>query len=395
MTIAPRADRWVAVCWYLLFCNLRGLSGDSVLPIPRLALKAVLWSCLLLAFGIALARNRRLEIRPNVFLALVSLLALATVPTLLVVGGGVDGLLALGRYAMVVAVLWLLSPSMRDGLQFVRYHLQVLCVVLAVVFLGLLVAPRQSLSTPEGLRLHSVLVPLQATAVSSTSGLVVGLAVILAINRMIEVRIASALGVVGVVALLLAKTRMPVAALVLGLAVAVGGQALVMARARRFLVWSAGLAALGVLTLLPAIMAFVRRGQRGDWMSNLTGRDETWDALLAEERGLARRWFGEGLRERGLSGRPIDSTWLGAYYQQGLVGVTIVGIVFLAVFVCAVVRLPSASRSLALFLVTYCVVSSYTASTLGDANEFLLHMFVAAAALIGGDAARPAARAPS
>lgn len=389
---APRADRWVAACWYLLCLYALGFVGDSVLPIPQTAPEVVRWGALLLALVIAFLHNPRLQIRPNALLALITVLVLASVPGVLLMEGGIGSVFPLAKYAIFLAVLWLLSPAMANGLQFVRYHMRFLCAVIAQVLVGLVLAPGLAMNGSYG-RLGGVLWPLRPSGVASYAGVLVGLTTVLVLHRLIDRRTAAVLLVAGVATLLLTRTRTPLIAMVLGLGVVIAGQALVSARARRFLVWSVGLAGLAAIAFMPLIMGFLRRGQGGDWLSSLTGRSLTWQALLSEERSSTEHWFGHGLGQRGISSRTIDNTWLAAYHKQGMVGVTIIAIVFLTVLLCALIRPPSPERSCALFLVVNAVASSYTKTAISGPSEFLLELFVAVAALIAADGARPAARA--
>ncbi len=85
--------------------------------------------------------NRRVIVRPNVFLCLVSLLALEAVVTTLQ-PQHVGTVYRFFRLVEFVAVLWLLSPWWgRRDLLLVRAYLLSLSVALGSVVLGLLVAP--------------------------------------------------------------------------------------------------------------------------------------------------------------------------------------------------------------------------------------------------------------
>ncbi len=85
-----------------------------------------------------------------------------------------------------------------------------------------------------------------------------------------------------------------------------------------------------------------------------------WDALLAQPRSPGTALFGVGLTDKSYGGLPIDSSWLAAYQELGLVGVGIIVATLLTIVVTAVVRPPSLERSCAIFLVVYCMIASYT-----------------------------------
>ena len=103
-------------------------------PLPR---EPCRWRCF-----VALTLNRRLIVRPNVFLCLVSLLVIEAVLTSLQ-PQYFGTVYRTFRLAEFVAVLWLLTPWWgRRDLLLVRCHLRALCwSILGSVLLGLLVAP--------------------------------------------------------------------------------------------------------------------------------------------------------------------------------------------------------------------------------------------------------------
>src|SRR5690349_413021 len=81
----PR-ERWVrrqvTLAWGLLFLNVLTFApNQSVLPIPSSVGKMITQGSLPLAIIVALTVNRRVIVRPNVFLCLVSLLAVEAIIT--------------------------------------------------------------------------------------------------------------------------------------------------------------------------------------------------------------------------------------------------------------------------------------------------------------------------
>ena len=87
-SIVPSGERQVlrriALSWYLLVVNAAtwyaGLSG---LHLPNPVGKAITQGALPLALVAALSANRKLIVRPNVFLCLISLLVLDTILTIM------------------------------------------------------------------------------------------------------------------------------------------------------------------------------------------------------------------------------------------------------------------------------------------------------------------------
>ena len=120
-----------------------------IIPIPGFVGRLVTQGALPVAFALAISVNRRLLIRPNVFLGLLTLLVLAAV--IVRRGPGAGRILGTAyrtcRLAGFVATLWLLSPCWdRRDLLLVKCHLAALFAVLGTVVLGLLVAPGRALS---------------------------------------------------------------------------------------------------------------------------------------------------------------------------------------------------------------------------------------------------------
>ena len=75
-----RLKRRVGLIWGLLVLNVLSFStGVSVIPIPGSVGKVITQGALTLAVLLALMQNPRGKFRPNVFLLLVTLLALETV----------------------------------------------------------------------------------------------------------------------------------------------------------------------------------------------------------------------------------------------------------------------------------------------------------------------------
>ena len=106
-----RLKRRVGTIWGLLVLNVLSFApGVSVIPISSTLGKALTQGALSLAVLLALLLNPRAKFRPNVFLLLVTLMALEAVATEFstryLVGTGYRTF----RYVEFVAVLWLLSP---------------------------------------------------------------------------------------------------------------------------------------------------------------------------------------------------------------------------------------------------------------------------------------------
>jgi hypothetical protein len=91
--------------------------------------------------------------------------------------------------------------------------------------------------------------------------------------------------------------------------------------------------------------------------------------------------FGFGLTNGSVNGLPIDSNWLVAYLEQGLFGVVVCAAMILFLLVTAFLQPPGTRRALALFLVTYSLVASFTQVGFAQPTTYLLELTLAASLL--------------
>src|SRR5271165_4186342 len=186
-TIAAREGgtrRRVELAWGLLFLNVLTFAAGTwnglplILPIPSVVGKLITQGALPLALLVALTANRRLLIRPNVFLVLASLLAITAVIAGVHPLGHLAGtLFRTCRLAVLVVTLWLLSPWWgRRDLLLLKSQLTALLMVLASVLLGLLIAPGRALA--QG-RLSGTFWPIPPTQVADFAAVAVGLIIVL------------------------------------------------------------------------------------------------------------------------------------------------------------------------------------------------------------------------
>ena len=385
----PRHAKIIGAVWALLIFNTLATQGVSALvPIPRSVTQALTMSAVGFAFALALIVNPRLKIRPSAYLMLLSLLVVTSFAGSVRMESGVGSLFRCARLSLFVATLWLISPWMNGSMRFVRQHIRVLTVLLVSVALGLVVSPGSAMPALNQGRLTGVLWPLTPTQIGQYAAVTAGLAVLLWINRLTDARSVAFVAGPSVILLVLTHTRTASLGLIVGLVVAVLSMWLTSGRARKAFGW--GLASVGVAAVLlgPLLQTWILRGQDSENFTNLTGRAKVWDRLLAAPRTWYEEVFGKGLSNKSFDGLPIDNSWLSVYHEQGYLGVTIVALFLLTLIVVAIARPPSPARACALFLITYCLVASYTEAGLGDAATYLLHLAVAAGLL-----AAPAPRA--
>jgi hypothetical protein len=353
-------------------------SPGGVLHLPSVVGKAITQGALVAALFVALTVNRKVVLRPNVFLCLVSLLILGVVVTTLQ-PEHLGTVYRTFRFIGFVVVLWLLTPWWgRRDLLLVRCHLRALSVVLGTVVLGAVIAPGRALNG----RLSDVIWPTPPTQVAHYAAITFGLAVVLWFCGKLAGRLTLVIVAVSGVILILTHTRTALAGLVLGLLVAGLSLIAAKARVRRMFVAMGVVAGLAVMTLSSAIYNWLTRGEGTTELTDLTGRTVVWSALVSFPRNKFQEILGFGLSNDSFNGLPIDSNWLASYETQGLYGVAVCAMMLLFLLVTAYFQPRGVQRALALFLVIYCLVASFTEVGFTDASTYLLELTLAASLLV-------------
>jgi O-Antigen ligase len=375
-----RIQRRVGLVWYLLVLNCLTYFGGGLLHLPSAVGKAITQGALYAALFAALTVNRKLILRPNVFLCLVSLLVLGVVLTTLQ-PEHIGTIYRAFRLAVFIAVLWLLTPWWgRRDLLLVRCHLKAMAVVLGTVLLGLMIAPGRARA---GGRLNDIVWPSPPTQVAHYAAVTFGLVVVLWLCGQLRGRITVIVVTLAGAILILTHTRTALVGLGAGLLVA--GLSLIVAKARVRKLFAAigAVATIAILTLSSAITSWLARGQQGNGqLTDLTGRTVVWSQLVAFPRNKFQEIFGFGLSNDSFNGLPIDSNWLASYQTQGLYGVVLCVMMLLFLLVTAYFTPRGVERALALFLVTYCLIASFTEVGFTDASTYLLELTLAASLLV-------------
>lgn len=371
------------LAWSLLFFNaLTFYPGYSFVHIPSVIGKGLAQGALPFALLAALSLNRKVLIRPNVFLCLVTLIVLGTFLTTMQ-PQHVGTIFRTFRFSGFVVGLWLLTPYWgRRDLLLVRAHLGVLTALLGSVLLGLMIAPGTARSGGGTGRLGGALWPIPPTQVAHYAGVMTGLVVVLWFCGELSGRVTALLSIAALAVLVLTHTRTALVGLIAGILIA--GMSLIAAKARvrRLFATAGAIAAVAVMTLSAFITNWLARGQGSQGLDNLTGRTEVWGPLLAYPRDKFQEIFGFGLSSSSFNGLPIDSNWFASYNMQGLFGVTVCAMILVFLLVTAYFQPRGVRRALALFLVTYCLVASFTEVGFTDASPYLLDLTVAASLLV-------------
>lgn len=377
---ARSVRRRVGAAWSLLYLNtMTFVGGTSILHIPGIVGKGIAQGSLPLAILVALTVNPKVKVRPNVFLCLVSLIFADAVLTCIQVHQlGTE--FRTFRFAEFTVALWLLTPwwGRRDML-LLRCHLRCLYVALCSVLLGLVVSPSRAFSF-DG-RLTGVIWPMLPTQIAQYAAVAVGLTIILWLARLVSGRAALVGVALGVAILILSHTRTALAALVAGLLVAGLSLFTVNARVRKFFMAGAVIVSAAVMTVAGVVITWLARGENTQGLTTLTGRTNFWALVLGTPRDAFQEIFGFGLSNASVNGLPIDSNWLAAYMQEGLFGVVVCALILAFLLVAAFFQPPGVRRALALFLVTYCLLASFTEDAFTDVSTYLLELVVAASLL--------------
>ncbi|MFG1907831.1 O-antigen ligase family protein [Kribbella sp. NPDC048928] len=378
--VAPevRRRRRVQLAWAFLVLNVMTFfpGAPHLLPIPGSLGKLIAQGALIGALVMALSVNRPLRIRPSVFVVLLMTLAAEALLSSIHAEFLLGALFRAARLFGFALVLWLLTPWWtRRDLLLVRTHLLVLWGIVASVVVGLLVAPGLAMTED---RLGGTLWPIPPTQVGHYSAMAIGLTIVLWMSGLLKRGVALASVLVCVPVLLLTHTRTALVAVLAGVTIA--GLSLFTARSRVRKVFAVGVVVftLGALTLGSVVTTWLARGQDTEELGALTGRKAVWDAILAQPRSTVDVLFGFGLSNKSFNGLPIDSNWLGTYYDVGLVGCALTVMLVLFVLIAAWFKPQGPHRALALFLVAYCVIASFTESGLSEASPYLLELTLAA-----------------
>jgi hypothetical protein len=385
LTPAQARERWavrkVGTAWGLLFLNVLTFAPHvSVLPIPSSMGKVITQGALPVALLVALTANRKLMIRPSIFLCLVSLLGIEAILTVMSAQYLRSTAYRTFRLEEFVATLWLLSPYFgRRDMLLVRCHLKTMLVLLGSVLLGLMIAPGRALN---GGRLGGAIWPIPSTQVAHYAAVTLGMVLVLWFCGRMGGRAAAVIIVLSVIILLLTHTRTALVGALGG--ILIGGLSLIVStrRVSKFFTIALGIVAVAVLTSSAAITNWLARGQGTSQLTGLSGRTSFWGPLLDFPRNKFQEIFGFGLSNDTFSGLPIDSNWFDSYQNQGLFGVVVCALILIFLYVAAGFHPRGVQRALALFLTTYCLIASFTEIGFTSASPYMLDVAVAASLLV-------------
>lgn len=121
-------------------------------------------------------------------------------------------------------------------------------------------------------------------------------------------------------------------------------------------------------------------------VTTLNSRTIAWSAAFGMKTDFWQHWFGGGYAMKTIQvtgtfwdTQVIDSSWVVAYVQAGVVGLTLLGVWALA-SLCSAFRAPRQQRALYSAIVVFCLIRSFLESGLLDAQSMFLIIFPVALA---------------
>lgn len=370
------------LAWGALFFNVLTPSGNpTILPIPHSIGQVMAQGSLFVALVLALLVNPRVVIRPNIFMVLLSLMAIvaliASIHSQFFVGSTYRAI----RLNVFVVCLWLLTPWWgRRDLVILRAHRLCLWGALTSVVVGAALAPGKAFSS-QG-RLSGAVWPIPPPQVAHYAAILLGTSAILWMCRVIGGRHALLAIVVSIGVLIGTHTRTALLAMFIGLVIASASLFLGHARVRRTSVSTVFVGIVAGTLFAPEIVKWAARGQSAEDASQLTGRTKVWTASLEQTRPWLNDLFGNGLSNKSFGGLPIDSNWIASYLDIGWFGIVVQVTFFLLLLVMAATHVRGPRRAVALFFIVYCIVASVTETGTGDASTYILDLVVAASLLV-------------
>lgn len=367
--------------WAALFINVQAFLGlPTAIPIPVTVGQLITQGALVVALLLVIIANPGGVIRPSLFLALLTMLAVVALMVSIHNEFPLGSTYRACRFIAFVLVLWLLSPWWgRADLMLLRAHLTCLRVMLLSVLVGALLAPGVAFS--YGGRLSGALWPTPPTQVAHYAAVLFGCTVVLWFGQAIRGPVALLTLLGAGAALIGTHTRTALLSLTIGLAVAGASMFLGHARVRRTSALVSIFAVIPAALFAPLIFDWLLRGQTIEEARQLTGRTLVWSAILQHERPWLQEAFGSGLSNKSFNGLSIDNNWLAVFLDQGWFGVFVEAALILTLVLLAVTHPRGIKRGVALFLVSYCLIDSITETGLADASPYLLDLVVAASLL--------------
>jgi hypothetical protein len=369
--------RTAALVWILVFGSCLAWTGRPyyVIVLPPRVEQLGTAIAVVLAFWLALKLNPRLKLRGSWPVWLYALLpVVALMPALSGSAGGLGTIARACRFLFALMALALIAPVWRsDPWVIVNAHTRALRLCVGAALISLAVGLGQN---GEG-RLISQIPALQAPQVGQFAGLLAGMSLLQILSHSPRLPRCSLWFALGVIALLLSKTRTPLIAGAVALGVGILLLAVSHSRAREVAVTVILLGPALYLVMEPAIQAFLTRGQGDELLSTLTGRTLAWARVHDFPRTGFQELFGIGYGDKSIDGLPIDNGYLATFHEAGKIGLVIVCTAMAVILLRAFAYPKAANRAMSIFLLTFVAIASYTETGIGDMSAYVMHVLLA------------------
>ena len=373
----PAMRRHATWAWIFMLCSVVPWSFEQPGRITLIG-KRPEQALVVVFLGLAVYQAQKVNLRFRVAHAWpVALYSLMAVIGLLPPLGGRAGLGSMFRAVRFVLTLLLLLQLVpvfaRDRYIPLRGHL----AMMKLITVSTLVAMALGKGFDNEGRLITQLPALTAPGLAQWTALFSFLLVFGMLRRAIPVRSGLMWLAGSTVCLLLSHSRTPLVAGGAGFVAGLLAMFVSSQRARRLVSWTLFTVPVAALMFGPAVQAWFLRGQDQSQLNTLTGRTKAWAKVYAFPRDVYSRLFGVGLTDKSIEGLPIDSGYLSVYHEQGRIGVAVITIIFVVFLARILTRRPSMARAVALFLVVYVLIASYTETGIGDMSSYVLHLMLA------------------
>jgi MFS family permease len=323
---------------------------------------------------IALRHNPTMNVRGTWFIWLFALLPVISVVGPLTGSAGAGAIVRATRFGISLGILALLSPTWRsDPFALVRTHVAAARALLAAALVSYALGVGRNV---EG-RLIAQVPALVPPQVAQFAAVAAGLSVVAMLGRTGSMRHNAVWAVAGVAALLLSQTRTAAVALIGGLLIAALALVSTSERTRATLVAVLLVAVPAVVVGSGAVATWFRRGQSEENLDTLTGRTKAWDLVYDWPRDPYQRLFGVGYGDKSVEGLPIDGGYVATFHETGTLGLVVAITIMSVLALCAMLDRRPANRAVALFLVTFVAIASYTETGIGDMSAYVLHLVLA------------------
>jgi hypothetical protein len=290
----------------------------------------------------------------------------------------------------VVAVFLVCEIVSRSGGDVIEAYTKAVTFFLALFLVEAVVFSEQAWRSAgfgtDLMRLQGVIPPLEPNAIGELSGVVIVLGVI-GIG-VLRPRVWVPGIVIGLIALVLTITRIPAAS---ALVACIAGLAI----ARRNSISRRVLATIVVVAVVAALFAssdllrWMKRDQPDDLIYNVTGRTPSWVAVFSEQRATLEMLFGEGLGakvvevEGPIGYLSINSSWLAAYQETGLIGVGLLAVMLVGAIAATARRCRYDPRcALGFGLLVYLLIWSLAETGLDDTSTAVVNVLIASSVLV-------------